>query len=136
MVLFDGYCNLCNGAVAFIIKRDPREKFRFASLSWAISNRVIGHNEDLKEIDSIILFENNEVYFKSSAALRIAGKLKGLWPLLKVLLIIPRFLRDPLYDFIARNRYRWFGKKEACMIPEKNLSYLFVGEEKLKSLSS
>lgn len=129
LILFDGYCNLCNGAVQFIIKRDSKEHFRFSSLSWAPAQNLLAKHPKYAETDSILLYENEELYQKSTAALKIAGKLKGLWPVLKIFFVIPRFLRDPVYDFIARNRYKWFGKKDTCMMPEKKVDHLFLGTE-------
>jgi len=127
LILFDGYCNLCNGAVQFIIKRDPKEHFRFSSLTWPPAQDLLSKNPEFKDVDSILLYEEGKLYQKSTAALKIAGRLKGAWPLFKVFTIIPRFLRDPIYDFIARNRYRWFGKKDTCMMPEKKVGHLFLG---------
>ncbi|MFT6996495.1 MAG: putative DCC family thiol-disulfide oxidoreductase YuxK [Cryomorphaceae bacterium] len=127
LVLFDGYCNLCNGAVQFIIKRDPKEHFRFSSLSWPPAKSLLQKNPEFGEVDSILLFENGELFQKSTAALKIAGKLGGLWPVLKIFFVVPRFLRDPIYDFIARNRYKWFGKKDICMMPDKKVDHLFLG---------
>ncbi|HKK40209.1 MAG TPA: DCC1-like thiol-disulfide oxidoreductase family protein [Cryomorphaceae bacterium] len=129
LILFDGYCNLCNGAVQFIIKRDPKEHFRFSSLSWPPTQKLLEDYPKYADTDSILLYENGNLYQKSTAALKIAGRLKGLWPLMKVFFIIPRFLRDPIYDFIARNRYRWFGKKDTCMMPETKVDHLFISSE-------
>ncbi|MEM9050601.1 MAG: DCC1-like thiol-disulfide oxidoreductase family protein [Bacteroidota bacterium] len=126
VVLFDGYCNLCNGAVQFILKRDRKEHFRFASLSWPITQEIMQQFPEVSEVDSILLYEDQKLLIKSSAALRIAGHLGGLWPLLKVFLIVPPFIRDAVYDWIARNRYKWFGKKPTCMIPEKRVDHLFL----------
>lgn len=126
LVLFDGYCNLCNSSVQFILKRDPKEHFLFSALSWPTALAIMENRPDLKNVDSILLYQNEKLYYKSAAALRIAGKLKGFWPLLKVFLIIPAPIRDLVYDWIAKNRYKWFGKKETCMIPEKDLGYRFL----------
>lgn len=126
LILFDGYCNLCNGAVQFIIKRDQEEHFRFSSLSWLPAQKLIEQHPEYADVDSILLYEKGKLYQKSTAALKIAGRLKGLWPAMKVFFIIPRFLRDPIYDFIAKNRYRWFGKKDTCMMPDKKIGHLFL----------
>ena len=118
IILFDGVCNLCNGAVNFVIKRDSGNVFKFASLQEKQGVLLLKmHAVDTQKLDSIVLIENEKVYVKSSAALRIARKMSNLWPLFFVLLIIPSFIRDGVYDFIAKNRYKWFGKKEQCMIP-------------------
>lgn len=127
LILFDGYCNFCNGAVQFVIKRDPKEHFYFSSLSWPPAESLLQEYPEFGEVDSILLFENGELYHKSTAALKIAGRLSGPWPIMKIFFIVPRFLRDPIYDFIARNRYRWFGKKDTCMMPEKEVGHLFIG---------
>ena len=127
IILFDGVCNLCNGAVNFVIKRDPRNVFKFTPLQEKQGILLLKkHAIDAQNLDSIVLIENGNVYIKSSAALRIARKMSNLWPLFFVLLIIPRFIRDGVYDFIAKNRYKWFGKKEQCMIPTPGLREKFL----------
>ena len=127
IIIFDGVCNLCNGAVNFVIKRDPRNVFKFTPLQEKQGVLLLKkHAVDSRKLDSIVLIENGNVYIKSSAALRIAKKLSGLWPLFFVLLIIPSFIRDGVYDFIAKNRYKWFGKKEQCMIPTPGLREKFL----------
>ena len=118
IILFDGVCNLCNGAVNFVIKRDTGNVFKFTPLQEKQGVLLLKtHAVDTQKLDSIVLIENEKVYVKSSAALRIARKMSNLWPLFFVFLIIPSFIRDGVYDFIAKNRYKWFGKKEQCMIP-------------------
>lgn len=127
IILFDGVCNLCNGAVNFVIKRDPGNVFKFAPLQEKQGALLLKtHAIDIQKLDSIVLIENEKVYIKSSAALRIARKMSNLWPLFFVLLIIPSFIRDGVYDFIAKNRYKWFGKKEQCMIPTLGLKEKFL----------
>ena len=127
IILFDGICNLCNGAVNFVIKRDPGNVFKFAPLQEKQGALLLKtHAIDIQKLDSIVLIENGNVYTKSSAALRIARKMSNLWPLFFVLLIIPSFIRDGVYDFIAKNRYKWFGKKEQCMIPTPGLREKFL----------
>ena len=127
IILFDGVCNLCNGAVNFVIKRDPGNVFKFAPLQEKQGALLLKtHAIDIQKLDSIVLIENGNVYTKSSAALRIARKMSNLWPLFFVLLIIPSFIRDGVYDFIAKNRYKWFGKKEQCMIPTPGLREKFL----------
>lgn len=130
LILFDGYCNLCNGSVQFVIKRDPKEHFRFSSLSWPPAQTLLEKYPEFGNVDSILLFEGDELFQKSTAALKIAGRLGGLWPLMKVFFIVPQFIRDAVYDFIARNRYRWFGRKDTCMIPEKKVGHLFLESQK------
>jgi len=127
IILFDGVCNLCNGAITFIIQRDKKDIFRYAPLQSEIGKELAAkHHIDLDKVDSIILVTEDKAYAKSTAALRIAKQLSAGWPLLAVFLILPRFLRDAVYDFIARNRYKWFGKKEACMIPTPELKSKFL----------
>ena len=127
IILFDGVCNLCNGAVNFVIKRDPRNVFKFTPLQEKQGVLLLKkHAVDSRKLDSIVLIENGNVYIKSSAALRIARKMSNLWPLFFVLLIIPSFIRDGVYDFIAKNRYKWFGKKEQCMIPTPGMKEKFL----------
>lgn len=127
IILFDGVCNLCNGAVTFVIKRDPKDHFRFAALQSDIGQALVAeHGIDTSKVDSIILIENNRVYSKSTAALRIAKYMSGAYPLLYGFMIIPNFIRNWVYDFVARNRYKWYGKKDACMIPTPELKAKFL----------
>ena len=127
LILFDGVCNLCNGAVQFIVKRDKKSKFKFASLQSSVGKKYLKQfHLDQKATYSIILVREEKILDKSSAALEIARHLSGLWPLLSVFKIIPKFLRDIFYDFIAKNRYRWFGKKDECMIPTPELKARFL----------
>ncbi len=127
IILFDGVCNLCSGAVTFIIKRDKKNVFRFASLQSDLGKSLLEKfGIDPVKTDSIILISKGKAYIKSSAALHIARDLNGGYPLLTGFLIVPKFLRNGLYDFIAKNRYRWFGKKESCMIPNPELKSRFL----------
>lgn len=127
VILFDGVCNLCNSSVNFVIDRDTKQHFKFASLQSEFGQeqvRKIGG--DPSQLNSIVLIEGDQFYRKSTAALRVARKLSGGWPLLYAFIIIPPFLRDLVYDFIAKNRYRWFGKEEACRIPTPELKHRFL----------
>ncbi|MCT8340258.1 thiol-disulfide oxidoreductase DCC family protein [Flavobacteriaceae bacterium TK19130] len=127
IILFDGVCNLCNSSIIFIIKRDKYDVFRFAALQEGIGQALIAkHNIDTSKTDSIILVDGDTHYEKSSAALRIAKHLSGGWPLLSAFLILPKFIRNAVYDYIAKNRYKWFGKKESCMIPTPDLKSKFL----------
>lgn len=124
VILFDGVCNLCQSSVQFIIKRDKKAKFKFAALQSEAGQKLLkGHTAP--GLDSVILVENDKVYTHSSAALRIAKGLDGLWPMLYVFVIIPRPLRNWLYNWVAANRYRWFGKQESCMMPTPELKSRF-----------
>lgn len=112
IILFDGVCNLCNGAVQFIIERDKKQHFRFASLQSKIGQEYQQKaGLALDKIDTILLVENGKIHQKSTAALRIARQLDGFWSLLFVFIIVPAFIRNAVYNFIAKNRYRWFGNK-------------------------
>ena len=127
IILFDGVCNLCNGAINFIIKHDPKGIFKFASLQGETGKQLLAqHNIDPQETDSIVLIDNDQVSVKSSAALRIAKNLNQGYPLLFGFMIIPTFIRNGVYDFIAANRYKWFGKKESCMLPTPELRTRFL----------
>lgn len=126
-ILFDGVCNLCNGSVQFILRRDPGQRFRFASLQSEAGRRLVtGHGLDPDELSSVILIEDGRVYRESTAALRIARHLSGAWKLLRVFVLIPRPIRDAVYRLIARNRYRWFGKQETCWLPTPELRARFL----------
>lgn len=128
VVLFDGVCNLCNGSVQFILKRDPQARFRFASLqSEAGRSLLVEHGLDPDALSSVVVVEDGRVWQESSAALRIARHLPGAWKLLRVFTVIPRPLRDAVYRLIARNRYRWFGKSETCWLPTPELKGRFLG---------
>ncbi len=127
VILFDGVCNLCIGSVQFIINRDKREIFRFAPLQSDTAQKLISKlHLEKQDLASIILLENSTYYTKSTAALRIARSLGALWPLLYIFIVIPKSIRDPLYDIVARNRYEWFGKKDKCMIPNKEIEKRFL----------
>ncbi|MDO6516765.1 thiol-disulfide oxidoreductase DCC family protein [Zobellia uliginosa] len=128
IILFDGVCNLCNGAVQFVIKRDTLDVFRYAPLQSELGKKLIAErNIDSNSIDSIILIDPGVAYYiKSDAALEIGKQLKGYKTLSSILLWIPRSLRDIVYDFIARNRYKWYGKKEHCMVPTPELRAKFL----------
>ena len=126
VVLFDGVCNLCNSAVQFILNRDPAGHFQFASLQSKAAARLLGANPP---VDSILLLQDGRTYTKSSAALRIARGLRFPWPLLSLFLVVPPPLRNLIYNWIARNRYRWFGRREACMIPSKEFQVRFLDNQ-------
>ncbi|WP_042142244.1 thiol-disulfide oxidoreductase DCC family protein [Paucisalibacillus sp. EB02] len=117
VILFDGVCNFCNSSVQFIIKRDPKGIYQFTSLQSDVGQKLLKDHEVPVELDSFIYIENEKVYFKSTAALKVCRNLKGVWKLLYMFIIVPRPLRDVVYGIFARNRYRWFGKRDACMIP-------------------
>ncbi len=128
VVYFDGVCNLCNQSVQVIIRNDKQKKFRFASLQSEAGKKLLTSmvTGGKPPPDSIILSYQGKILFKSEAALRIARILGGGWNILYSTIILPRFLRDAVYDLIARNRYRWFGKKDSCMIPTPELRSRFL----------
>ena len=127
IILFDGVCNLCNSSVQFVIQRDPSGKFNYAALQSEAGRQLLKENDlPVNELYSIILIKDGEVYQRSRAALEVARGLTGLWPLLYVLIIIPPFVRNGIYNWISRNRYRWFGKKDECMIPTSELKSRFL----------
>ena len=127
VVLFDGVCNLCNGSVRFIVARDPAARFRFAGLESEAARRLLGESLISGPLpDSVALIEHRRVYTRSTAALRIARRLRFPWPLLGALMVVPRPLRDLIYDLIARHRYPWFGKRDACMLPTPELRTRFL----------
>ena len=127
IVLFDGICNLCAASVKFIIRYDKQTKFHFAALQSEIGQQLQGYFQlDAKTVSTVILIENQHVYTQSTAALRIAKNLDKVWPLLYVTLVIPRFIRDYLYKWIAQNRYKWFGQQESCMMPTKEIQSRFI----------
>jgi predicted DCC family thiol-disulfide oxidoreductase YuxK len=127
IVLFDGVCNLCSSAVQFVIRHDKKNSFLFASLQSEMGQQLLSqYNFPLDELNSFILIENNKAYTRSTGALRVVKKLKGLWPLLYGFIIVPGFIRDAVYNWIGKNRYKWFGKKEECMIPTPELKARFL----------
>ncbi len=127
VILFDGVCNLCNGFVQFILPRDRKNSFLFGSLqSPKVVEMLLPYPYSADSLSTVVLLENNQLYTKSTAVLRIARQLGGAWPLLYWLIIFPPFIRDSLYDVIARNRYRFFGRKDACMIPAAEWKSKFI----------
>jgi predicted DCC family thiol-disulfide oxidoreductase YuxK len=128
VILFDGVCNLCNSSIDFILKWDQRDHFKVGALQEGAGKRLLSRFEVNPEyLDSLVLIENEKIYFRSTAALKIAKNLSGLWPLFYGLIIIPERLRDGIYNWIGKNRYHWFGKKNTCRLP--------TPEEKAKFIS-
>jgi predicted DCC family thiol-disulfide oxidoreductase YuxK len=128
-ILFDGVCNLCNGFVRFVINRDPRAHFRFAALSSSAAQAMLRDSGVRGPLpDSIVLIEGGQVYVRSDAALRIARRLAWPWPLAYALIILPRAIRDGAYDAIAARRYRWFGRRDVCMVPTPDLRSRFIDD--------
>ena len=129
IILFDGICNLCQGSVQFVLKHDKKRQFLFASLQSTIATELIRSFQNTSpRTDSFVLVENGKMYMRSTAALRVCRRLNGWLPLLYGLIIIPRFIRDVVYDLVARNRYKWFGKLNECWVPTPELSARFLDQ--------
>jgi len=128
IILFDGVCNLCDSFVQFIIKRDKEDIFRFVPLQSELGLSIIKHaGIDTTKIDSIILYEPGiAYYYKAQAAIKIAKYLGGIYSLLKIFTVLPNGISNSVYDYVARNRYKWYGKKESCMIPTPELKAKFL----------
>jgi predicted DCC family thiol-disulfide oxidoreductase YuxK len=127
IILFDGICNLCNGFVQFVIAHDPSGRFKFASLqSETAQNLLTDIPTSDQNLDSVVLIQNGHIYKRSTAALRILRHLSGGWPLLYLFIILPAFFRDWVYDIIAKNRYRWLGQRESCLLPTPALKSRFL----------
>lgn len=128
IILFDGICNLCNDAVIKVIKNDQKNVFLFTAIQSETGKKIINHlGIDTSKIDSIILYEPNKAYYiKSAAALRIMKEFSGFWKLMQVFTILPDVFNNIFYDYIARNRYKWYGKKDSCMIPTPELKAKFL----------
>ncbi len=127
IILFDGVCNLCNGSVQFIIKRDKKSNFRFAPLQGETAKKLLQNSAfSTSALESILLVDGDKIYHRSTAALKIAKQLNGLWPLLYAFIILPKMLRDSVYNYIGKNRYKWFGKQESCMMPTPETKALFL----------
>ena len=127
VILFDGVCNLCNSTVQRIIKNDKKDIFRFTPLQSAVGMVMVTElGIDTAKTDSIILVEDESYFVKSTAALKIARGLSGTYPLLYGFMIVPSIIRDWVYDYIAKNRYKWFGKQNSCMLPTPELKKKFL----------
>ena len=127
IVLFDGVCNLCSGFVQFVSPRDPEGKYRFASLQSDVGQALLAeHDLPTDELESVVLIEDGESYVKSAAVIRIAAGLGGAYRLLSPFRYVPGAVRDRVYDFVADHRYRWFGKKDRCMMPSGDVESRFL----------
>jgi len=126
IVLFDGECNFCDSSVQFIIKRDPDGLFHFAALQSEIGEELKKKHHIPDQLDSIIVIENNAVYDSSDAALFICKHLNGMWKCFYIVKLIPKSLRNSVYKIIAKNRYNWFGKKDFCVIPSREIRNRFL----------
>ena len=127
LVLFDGVCQFCNSSVNFMIRKDNTDYFRFLPLQSELGQKIIKQfNLDPENLQTVILLENKRIYTRSTAALRIARKLKGGWKLFYGFVIIPAFIRDAVYNVISRNRYKWWGKHDSCMVPTPDVKKKFL----------
>lgn len=127
VILFDGVCNLCNGAVRFVIERDKKNYLHFAPIQSEVAKQLTG-NKNIESSATFILVEDGKIYHRSTAALQVCRHLSGGWKLLYSLIIIPAFIRDAVYNFVAKNRYKWFGKKDTCMIPTSENKSKFLND--------
>lgn len=126
IVLFDGVCNLCDGFVQRIIATDKEDFFRFASLQSEAGQDLLKPYPQLQDLKSIVYLEGGNIFTKSNAALKISSHLNGSWKLLQLGYVLPTFMRNGIYDFIAKHRYKWFGKKDQCMVPTPELKAKFL----------
>lgn len=127
LLFFDGVCNLCSGFVQFVIEHDPEAKFRFASLQSEAGQQVLREmNMSETELSTVVLLKNGKTYTHSDVALEMSRDMGGLWNLFYVFKIIPKPIRDKIYDWVAANRYKWFGEKEACWLPTPELQARFL----------
>jgi predicted DCC family thiol-disulfide oxidoreductase YuxK len=127
VILFDGVCNFCNGAINLVLKQDRHDQFRFAPLQSVAGQQLLRqHQLPVNDFESFVLVMDGKIYQKSTAALKVMRRLPWVWQPLQLFWIVPRPLRDAVYAFVARNRYRWFGKKESCMIPTPQMRARFL----------
>ena len=127
IILFDGVCNFCNSTVNFILGQDKKQVFRFAALQSEAGQQLLkSYQLPRQDFNSFILIENNKAYRASTAALRLVRHLPWYWQWARIFWIVPRLLRDSVYQFIANNRYKWFGKREACMVPSPDVRKRFL----------
>ena len=127
IILFDGVCNVCNGFVNFLILRDEKDQFQFGSLqSPKVKELLHQYHYDADDLSTVILIEQNKLYPQSTAVLKIFRQMSGAWPLMYAFIIIPKALRDFIYQIIARNRYTLFGRKNSCMVPTPEWKAKFV----------
>ena len=127
VILFDGICNFCNSAVNFVIKRDKKRNIFFAPLQSETGQKLLQqYNLPQNDMESFVFIENEKAYTQSTAALKVCRYLKGLWSLCYGFIIVPKFIRDGIYSWIAKNRYKWFGVRQECMIPTPDVKERFL----------
>ncbi len=136
IVFFDGVCNLCNNSVDFIIRRDKKATFLFATLqSESASKLLSSYHFDTGDLTTLVLLKEGKLYTQSRAALEICRRLNGLWPILYVFRLVPAFLRDAIYNWVSRNRYGWFGRRDSCRLPQPHEKMRFLSDEPLNTTS-
>jgi predicted DCC family thiol-disulfide oxidoreductase YuxK len=126
IILFDGHCNLCSGWVRFVLAREGRTRFRFASLQSAAGQQLLAAHGVPPDLQTVVLIDEGRAFVRSAAALRTFGQLRAPWPLLSALRVCPAPLRDWIYRIVARHRYRWFGRQEVCFLPSPELKDRFL----------
>lgn len=127
IILFDGLCNFCNAAVNFVFKKDRQGTIHFAALQSEIGQQLLQqYHLSATDLSSFVFIHNKQAHIKSTASLKVCRHLKGAWPLLYGFILVPAFIRNAVYDFIAKNRYRWFGKKASCMVPTAEMKSKFL----------
>ena len=128
LILFDGVCNLCSALVQFVIRHDRRAKFRFAAIQSEIGREIFqSHGLDPVDLQTFVFISDGKMLLRSDAAIEVVSHFGGAWSLLGIFRFLPRVLRDSIYSFIARNRYRWFGRNDVCMIPTAEIKERFIG---------
>jgi predicted DCC family thiol-disulfide oxidoreductase YuxK len=129
ILLVDGVCNLCNALVRFIVRRDPRGTIRFASLQSETAQVLLQqHGLPASNMDTVVLLESDRVFVRSTAVLHVFRHLSYPWPILYALMVIPRSGRDRVYDAVARRRYKWFGRRDVCMVPSSDVRHRFLDD--------
>jgi len=127
IILFDGICNFCNSTVIFVIKRNKKKIIQFAALQTGIGQKLLQeYNQPAESMQSFVFIESGKVYTRSAAALKVCRYLNGIWPLCYGFIIVPKFIRDGIYNWIAGNRYKWFGVRQECMIPTPDVKERFL----------
>jgi predicted DCC family thiol-disulfide oxidoreductase YuxK len=127
IILFDGVCNFCNSLVSFIIKRNKKTDIHFAALQSEAGQKLLQqYNLPLNDMQTIVFIENENAYTQSTAALKVCRHLRGLWPLCYGFIIVPKFIRDGIYNWVAKNRYKWSGVRQECMIPTPEIKARFL----------
>lgn len=126
LLLFDGVCNLCNGLVRFIIPHDRKELFRFAPLTSDIGKKIVARSHEAASLDTLVYLRKDRLFTRSSAALYVARDLGGIWAVAFIFMLVPSFIRDAVYDLVARKRYGWWGRSEQCMVPMRELRSRFL----------